>query len=85
MKSHAYRHLEGVGDRLPGECLGAGDPEAAVRLARAAEILEQCGARNELAKTLVAQAELAAAAGAAARRARWSTARAASSPGFAAA
>ena len=37
-----YRHLEGVGEHMLGECLGA---------------------RNELAKTLVAQAELAVAAG----------------------
>jgi tetratricopeptide (TPR) repeat protein len=58
-----YRHLEGVGEHLLGECLSVEDPAAAAtHLARAVEILEQCGARNELAKTLVAQAELAAAA-----------------------
>jgi tetratricopeptide (TPR) repeat protein len=58
-----YRHLEGVGEHMLGECLGPEDPSAATHLARAIEILTQCGARNELAKTLVAQAELAMAAG----------------------
>ena len=58
-----YRHLEGVGEHMLGECLGPEDPSAATHLARAVEILTHCGARNELAKTLVAQAELAVAAG----------------------
>jgi len=59
-----YRHLEGVGEHLLGECLSVDDPAAAAaHLTRAREILEKCGARNELAKTLVAQAELMAAAG----------------------
>jgi tetratricopeptide (TPR) repeat protein len=59
-----YRHLQGVGEHLLGECLSLEDPAAAAaHLGRAREILEECGARNELAKTLVAQAELAAAAG----------------------
>jgi class 3 adenylate cyclase/tetratricopeptide (TPR) repeat protein len=58
-RSLGYPHLEGWTERLLGECLGADDPlAAALHLGRAAEILEQVGARNELAKTLVAQAEL---------------------------
>jgi tetratricopeptide (TPR) repeat protein len=59
-----YRHLEGWTERLLGECASADDPAAAaLHLERAAEILEQVGAQNELAKTLVAQAELRAADG----------------------
>ncbi len=59
-----YLHLEGWAERLLGECLSAEDPEAsAAHLSRAAEVLEQVGARNELAKTFVAQAELLAATG----------------------
>ena len=47
-----------------GECASADDPTAAaLHLERAAEILEQVGAQNELAKTLVAQADLHAADG----------------------
>jgi len=54
-----YCHLEGWAQRLLGECAIADDPEtAAAHLERAAEILERVGARNELAKTLVAQATL---------------------------
>jgi class 3 adenylate cyclase/tetratricopeptide (TPR) repeat protein len=56
-----YLHLEGWTERLLGECASADDPTAAaLHLERAAEILEQVGAQNELAKTLVAQAELRA-------------------------
>ena len=59
-----YLHLEGWTERLLGECASADDPTAAaLHLERAAEILEQVGAQNELAKTLVAQAELRAADG----------------------
>ena len=59
-----YRHLEGVAHRLLGELLSRQEPTGAARhLETAAEILERADARNELAKTLVAQADLAAAAG----------------------
>jgi hypothetical protein len=59
-----YLHLEGWAERLLGECVGLDDPiVAAAHLSRAAGILEKTGARNELAKTLVAQAELQRAAG----------------------
>jgi len=59
-----YLHLEGWTERLLGECASVDDPTAAaLHLARAAEILEQVGAQNELAKTLVAQADLHAADG----------------------
>ena len=59
-----YRHLEGWAERLLGECAGPEAPAiAAAHLTRAAEILETAGARNELAKTLVAQATLKTAAG----------------------
>ena len=59
-----YRHLEGWAERLLGECAGPEAPTiAAAHLTRAAEILETTGARNELAKTLVAQAALKTAAG----------------------
>ena len=59
-----YRHLEGWTERLLGECASADDTTAAVlHLERAAEILDQVGAQSELARTLVAQAELQAADG----------------------
>ena len=59
-----YRHLEGVAGRLLGECLTSADPaEAARHLERATRILDDIGARNDLAKTLVAQAELARSGG----------------------
>ena len=47
-----------------GECAGAGDTRGAVHnLERAAKILDQVGARSQLARTLVVQAELRAADG----------------------
>ncbi|OGL13227.1 MAG: hypothetical protein A3I14_18475 [Candidatus Rokubacteria bacterium RIFCSPLOWO2_02_FULL_73_56] len=59
-----YRHAEGVAQRLLGECLLGDDPAAAgVQLAEAARILEEAGARNDLAKTRLAQAELRASGG----------------------
>ncbi len=59
-----YRHLEGVAHRLLGELLLRREPAAAARhLETAAETFERVDARNELAKALVAQADLAAAAG----------------------
>jgi class 3 adenylate cyclase/tetratricopeptide (TPR) repeat protein len=59
-----YLHLEGWAERLIGECISSDDPAgAAEHLERAARILERSGARNELAKVRVAQAERLAAAG----------------------
>ena len=63
-----YRHLEGWAERLLGVGASADDPEtAAAHLERAAKLLEETGAQNELAKTLVAQAELRIADSATAR------------------
>ena len=59
-----YRYLEGVADRLLGETLAPEDPAAAAGLLEAAaRVLEEVGARNELAKALVAQAQLRRSAG----------------------
>ena len=59
-----YRYLQGVAERLLGQSLAPDDPAAsAAHLTRAVEILEEAGARNDLAKTLVAQAELRIASG----------------------
>jgi class 3 adenylate cyclase/tetratricopeptide (TPR) repeat protein len=59
-----YLHLEGVAERLLGDCLTADDPPAAAaHLERATDILEGIDARNELAKALVGRAALSAAAG----------------------
>jgi class 3 adenylate cyclase/tetratricopeptide (TPR) repeat protein len=54
-----YRHFEGISQRLLGESLIAEDPAgAAENLDAALRILEQVGARNEIAKTVAARAEL---------------------------
>ena len=59
-----YRHLEGVAERVLGECLARRDAAAAAaHLAAAIATLTSVGARNELGKALAAQARLAAAAG----------------------
>jgi len=59
-----YRHLEGVTERLLGQCLLAGDPDsAASHLEAGARILEEVGAQNDFAKALAAQAALARRAG----------------------
>jgi class 3 adenylate cyclase/tetratricopeptide (TPR) repeat protein len=59
-----YRHLEGAAHRLLAEILAQQDPPAAADHVKAAlEILREVGARNEVAKTLVAQARLERAAG----------------------
>jgi tetratricopeptide (TPR) repeat protein len=59
-----YRHLEGVADQLLGECLTDDDPaDAASCLERAAQIFHDIGARNDFAKTLVEQAQLARGSG----------------------
>ena len=63
IRENGYRHLEGVGERLVGESLGAEDSTAVEHLGRAARILEEVGARNEVAKVLVAQATCQRAAG----------------------
>jgi class 3 adenylate cyclase/tetratricopeptide (TPR) repeat protein len=60
----AYRHLEGVAQRFLGEALMVEDSaSAAEHLESAARILKEVGARNEVAKVLVAQAHLHRAAG----------------------
>jgi tetratricopeptide (TPR) repeat protein len=54
-----YRHFEGISQRLLGESLIAEDPAAAAEnLDAALRVLEQVGARNEIAKTMAARAEL---------------------------
>jgi tetratricopeptide (TPR) repeat protein len=54
-----YRYLEGMARRLLGECAVPEDAAgAAAHLTEAERILELIGARNELAKTLVARARL---------------------------
>jgi tetratricopeptide (TPR) repeat protein len=54
-----YRHLAGVAVRLLGESLVVSEPEAARgHLDAARQMLEDVGARNDLAKTLVARATL---------------------------
>jgi tetratricopeptide (TPR) repeat protein len=61
-----YRHLEGVATRLLGELLIETEPAAAAEhVASALVILGEVGARNDVAKTLVAQAALRRASGAA--------------------
>ncbi len=59
-----YRHLEGIAHRLLGESLASQDPAAAAQhLEAALQTLQEVGARNEVGKTLVAQARLERAAG----------------------
>lgn len=59
-----YRHLEGVAQRFLGESLVLEDPTvAAAHLECALRILQDVGARNEMAKGLVAQANLRRASG----------------------
>jgi tetratricopeptide (TPR) repeat protein len=59
-----YRNLEGMAHRLLGESLAPDDAAGAARhLDEALRILEEVGARNEVARTLVAQADLRRAAG----------------------
>jgi tetratricopeptide (TPR) repeat protein len=54
-----YRHLVGVAERFLGETLMHQEPVAAeAHLTAAVQLLEEIGARNELAKALVAQAHL---------------------------
>ena len=60
-----YRHLEGVATRLLGELLIETEPAAAAEhVASALVILSEVGARNDVAKTLVARAVLRGASGA---------------------
>jgi class 3 adenylate cyclase/tetratricopeptide (TPR) repeat protein len=59
-----YRNLEGMAHRLLGESWAADDPSVASQhLEAATQILEEVGARNELAKALAARAELLRGAG----------------------
>jgi tetratricopeptide (TPR) repeat protein len=54
-----YRHVEGVAERLLGECALPADRAGAARhLAAAERILTEVGARNELARTRMGQATL---------------------------
>ena len=54
-----YRQLEGIAERLLGESMAVEHPTAAVEhLESAMRILQEVGARNEVAKVLVAQATL---------------------------
>jgi class 3 adenylate cyclase/tetratricopeptide (TPR) repeat protein len=62
-RQNGYRHLEGVAGRLVAEALGPEDPAALDHLALATRILEEVGARNEIAKVLVARAGCHRAAG----------------------
>jgi class 3 adenylate cyclase/tetratricopeptide (TPR) repeat protein len=56
--------VKGIAERLLGEAMVAGDPPAAAgHLDTAARMFDQMGARNELAKTFMAQADLRRAAG----------------------
>ena len=63
-ESVGYRHLEGIAHRVLGESLMPDDRDAAMlHLQQARGILEETGARNELAKTLIAEAAGRAAMG----------------------
>ena len=58
-----YRHAEGLVERVFGEAVAVDDPAAASEhLEAAARLLEEVGARDELARTFVAQANLRRAA-----------------------
>jgi len=62
-REHGYRHLEGVAQRLLGECLTPNDlARAAIHLAEALRILEDIGSHNEFAKALAATGGLRRAA-----------------------
>jgi tetratricopeptide (TPR) repeat protein len=59
-----YRHLQGVAERLLGECLIPEDPVAASgHLEAASRTLEEVAARDEVARVLLGQAELRRAVG----------------------
>ena len=60
--NNGYRHLEGVTERLLGEAVGV-DPGALEHLDRATAVLQEVGARNDVAKVLVARAVYHAATG----------------------
>jgi tetratricopeptide (TPR) repeat protein len=63
-RERGYRHLEGRAERAVGESLAGDDPRAAAgHLETAARILEEIGARNDLAEVAVARARLHEAAG----------------------
>ena len=63
-RERGYRYFEGMAERLLGTSLVSVDPAAAApHLAAAQEILVEVGARNEVAKTLVATGQLRQAMG----------------------
>jgi hypothetical protein len=63
-RDRGYRHVEGIAERILGAALVERDGAAArPHLETAAAILGEVGARNELAKTWVAQATLCRGAG----------------------
>jgi tetratricopeptide (TPR) repeat protein len=58
-RTSGYRHLEGVALRVLGEALVTADPGAArAHLETAQSVLEELGARNDVARTLMARAVL---------------------------
>ena len=62
-REKGYRHLEGVAERLQAEALGYAEAEALEHLEQAARILQEVGARNDVAKVFVARAGFRRAAG----------------------
>ena len=61
-RDKGYRHLEGVAERLLAEALGSSD-EGLEHLERAARILQEVGAKNDVAKVLVVRSSFHRAAG----------------------
>src|SRR6202011_207617 len=58
-RATGYRYLEGLADRLMGECLAEESPTIAMHhVADALRLFKAIDARNDLAKTLVTQAKL---------------------------
>jgi tetratricopeptide (TPR) repeat protein len=62
-RERGHRYLEGVAERVLGDALAAEPAAAAEHLAIAASILDEIGARDELARALMGQARLRLAAG----------------------
>ena len=62
-RDKGYRHLEGVAERLQAEAVGPSEPEGLEHLERAARILQEVGAKNEVAKALVVRSGFCRAAG----------------------
>jgi len=55
-RDRGYRHVEGMAERLLAEALGPEDPAALGHVEIATRILEEVGARNDVAKALVTRA-----------------------------